>query len=187
MGSHCTHAAGWPVPACRQASSQRTELPGSLADRDAAVSGAGADVPIRQDADLAGWGAGLVTPARRRAFPGKPEQVALARRFVAGVLDGCPAADTAVLLASELAANALSHTRSGAGGSFDVIVWRGVTAACIAVLDDGTAQVPAPGPADRLAEAGRGLALVNALAARWGHCGGTTGRAVWFLLRWARP
>jgi anti-sigma regulatory factor (Ser/Thr protein kinase) len=151
------------------------------------VPGAGAGVPVRQNADLAGWGAGLVTPARRRAFPGKPEQVALARRFVAGALDGCPAADTAVLLASELAANALRHTRSGAGGSFDVIVWRGVTAACIAVLDDGAARVPVPGSTDRLAEAGRGLALVNALAARWGHCGGPTGRAVWFLLRWARP
>jgi len=102
-------------------------------------------VPIRQNADLAGWGASLVAAPKRRAFPGKPEQVALARRFVAGVLSGCPAADTAVLLASELAANALAHTRSGAGGSFDVIVWRGVAAACIAVLDDGPARRPCPG------------------------------------------
>ena len=187
MGSHREPAAGWPVPACRRASSEATELAGSAAGSAAVVPGAGAGVPVRQNADLAGWGAGLVTPARRRAFPGKPEQVALARRFVAGALDGCPAADTAVLLASEIAANALRHTRSGAGGSFDVIVWRGVTAACIAVLDDGAARVPVPGSTDRLAEAGRGLALVNALAARWGHCGGPTGRAVWFLLRWARP
>jgi serine/threonine-protein kinase RsbW len=186
MGSQCTHAAGWPVPACRRASAQRTELAGSLADGAAVVSGAGADVPIRQNVDLAGWGAGLVAPPKRRAFPGKPEHIALARRFVAGALDGCPAADTAVLLASELAANALTHTRSGAGGSFDVIVWRGVAAACIAVLDDGASRAPVPRRRDPLGEAGRGLALVDTFAARWGHCGGPSGRGVWFLPRWAR-
>ena len=151
------------------------------------ASPAEAGVPIRQNADLAGWGASLVAAPERRVFPGNPEQVALARRFVAGVLSGCPAADTAVLLASELAANGIRHTRSGAGGSFDVIVWHGAAAACIAVLDDGASQAPVPGSLDPLREAGRGLVLVDTLAVRWGHCGGLTGRGVWFLLRWAHP
>ena len=177
-----TRPGGW-FPIRRRPPSRHTQR----ASEAAMASTAGAGVPIRQNADLVSWGASLVATPERRAFPGDPEQVALARRFVAGVLNGCPAADTAVLLASELAANALAHSRSGAGGSFDVIVWRGVAAACIAVLDDGASQAPVPGRFDPLREAGRGLALVDTLAARWGHCGGPTGRGVWFLVRWAHP
>ncbi len=78
-----TRPGGW-FPMRRWPPSQHTQR----ASEAAMASPAGGGVPIRQNADLAGWGASLVAAPERRAFPGKPEQVALARRFVAGVLSG---------------------------------------------------------------------------------------------------
>ena len=151
---------------------------------------AGSTAPTRILAQLAGEGARLVSGPRRRVFPGRPDQVGQARRFVARALDGCPAADDAVLCVSELASNAIQHTRSGQGGQFQVLVWRGRTSACVAVIDDGAGHGPAPrspGPGD-LAESGRGLPVVADLAAAWGHQelgpAGLPGRAVWFQLIW---
>jgi serine/threonine-protein kinase RsbW len=46
------------------------------------------------------------------SFPGRPEQVRKVRRAVAGCLAGCPAADDMVLIASELATNAVRHSAS---------------------------------------------------------------------------
>ena len=133
---------------------------------------------------LAGQGAALVAPPKRRVFPGHPRQAAHARRFVASALDGCPASETAVLLTSELVTNALAHTPSGDGGSFEVIVWLGASAVCIAVLDAGSASTPLVGDSDPDTESGRGLGLIAMLAESWGHEGGPAGRVVWFLLRW---
>jgi anti-sigma regulatory factor (Ser/Thr protein kinase) len=131
-----------------------------------------------------------VAGPRRRVFPGRPDQVRQARRFVARTLDGCPAADDAVLCVSELASNAIQHTRSGQGGRFQVLVWRGRASACVAVIDDGARRGPEPrasGPGD-LAESGHGLRVVADLAADWGHQdlgrSGLPGRAVWFHLTW---
>lgn len=93
-------------------------------------------------------------------------------------------ADTAVLLTSEVVTNALAHTPSGDGGTFEVVVWRSARTACVAVLDGGAAGAPAAGHPGPDAETGRGLALVASLAVRWGHEGGPAGRAVWFLLLW---
>jgi len=117
-----------------------------------------------------------------RVFRGHPARVAHARRFVAAVLNGCPLTDTAVLLTSELVTNALAHTPSGTGGSFEVIVWRDTACVLVAVLDDGSHTSPATVGIDLESESGRGLGLVAALADRWGHQGGTAARAVWFLL-----
>ena len=139
---------------------------------------------------LAWHGAWLVTTPKRRVFPGRPDQVAHARRFVARVLDGCPVVDDALLCASELASNAIRHTRTGLSGKFQVLVWCGRTSACVAVLDDGSATTPtpSPGPPGRLAESGHGLLTVQTLAAWWGHHtyrdGATRGTAVWFRLDW---
>jgi anti-sigma regulatory factor (Ser/Thr protein kinase) len=124
-------------------------------------------------------------------FPGRPDQVAHGRRFVARALSGCPAADDAVLCTSELVSNAIVHTRTGQGGTFQAVVWRGRASACVAVLDDGSPSMPAPGriaPAD-LAESGHGLAVVQELAASWGHHayqdGSARGRVVWFRVGWS--
>jgi anti-sigma regulatory factor (Ser/Thr protein kinase) len=47
--------------------------------------------------------------------PGRADQLHRVRRAVATHLAGCAAADDAVLVASELAANAILHSRSRAG------------------------------------------------------------------------
>ncbi len=57
----------------------------------------------------------------QRTFCGRPDQVARVRREIAAHLDGCPAADDAVLIASELASNAIVHSAS-AGEFFTVRV-----------------------------------------------------------------
>ncbi len=147
--------------------------------------------PAGTMAQLAGHGAWLVAPPKRRVFPGRPEQVAQARRFVARMLDGCPVADDAQLCASELASNAIRHTRTGRrSGKFQVLVWRGRASACVAVLDDGSDITPvaAANTARPLTESGHGLLAVQTLAARWGHHGyrdgSARGTAVWFRLDW---
>lgn len=48
-------------------------------------------------------------------YPGRADQVRHVRRAVAAHLTGCPAADDAVLIASELASNAILHSRSRCG------------------------------------------------------------------------
>jgi serine/threonine-protein kinase RsbW len=45
-------------------------------------------------------------------FHGRPDQVRRVRAAVARYLDGCPAADDAVLVVSEIAANAVLHSQS---------------------------------------------------------------------------
>jgi anti-sigma regulatory factor (Ser/Thr protein kinase) len=117
--------------------------------------------------------------------------VARARRFVARVLDGCPVTDEAVLCVSELVSNTIQHTRTGQGGSFQVIVWRGRASACVAVLDDGSETRPEPrhGASGELAESGHGLAVVRDLTACWGYHryqdGAWQGGVVWFRIDWS--
>jgi anti-sigma regulatory factor (Ser/Thr protein kinase) len=52
-------------------------------------------------------------------FRGEPGLVGRVRSEVRAYLDGCPRSDDAVLIASELSANAVLHSRS-AGRSFTV-------------------------------------------------------------------
>ena len=128
--------------------------------------------------------AATVIRPRRRVFPGATGQVARARLFVGDVLDGCPAADDAVLLMSELVTNAIAHTASGKGGKVVVTVYRGDTRIRVEVKDDGSDQVPVVRVASEDRESGFGLGLVDLIADRWGHCGGRRSRVVWFMLEW---
>jgi anti-sigma regulatory factor (Ser/Thr protein kinase) len=149
-------------------------------------------------------GAGL-RPAERaqdmrwvRAFVGTRAQVAEVRRFVACLLEGCPASEALVTCASELSANAVVHTASGSGGIFTVEVSQprhGV--ARIAVTDAGGPTEPAagatvdaePGEADfdDLPVCGLGLALVAATASDWGYHDAGPGRTVWAEACWPVP
>lgn len=131
---------------------------------------------------LAGPGAPVDGSPKLRTFAGYPRQARRARQFVARVLNGSPFMDTAVLLTSELVTNALAYSAS-AGESFEVIIWRDAAAVLVAVIDDGSDANPAVVAVDPDTESGRGLGLVDALADCWGHAGGVSGRAVWFLLR----
>lgn len=55
------------------------------------------------------------------AYPGRPEQVQRMRADLGAILDGCPIADDVILVASELAANAVTHSSSRQpGGRFIV-------------------------------------------------------------------
>ena len=121
-------------------------------------------------------------PATGRVFPGAAGQVREARRFLAGVLDGCPAGDDALLCVSELATNAVLHSRSGRpGGRFTVRAAVRAGRVRVEVGDEG-------GPW-RLAgaengQSGRGLAIVGDVASRWGRDDGDAGRTVWFEIDW---
>ena len=74
-----------------------------------------------------------------RTFAATPYQVRQARRFLAGVLADCPAADDAILCLSELATNACLHSASrNPGGTFTVrILIRRCGQLRIEVTDNG--------------------------------------------------
>lgn len=115
-----------------------------------------------------------------RDFPARPDQVGQARKFLAAALGGCPAADDAVLVVSELAGNSVLHSASSRpGGAFTVRVevLHGDHVR-IEVRDEG-------GPWDERPCADRGvhgLAIVRALAT----ASGTNGDALTGWIAWAR-
>lgn len=119
----------------------------------------------------------------RRTFPGDAEQVGKARRFVISALGSCSAIEDAALLTSELVTNAICHTATGTDGAFEVAVQHDAGGVRVQVTDDGSATMPVPVPRSTgFAPSGRGLAMVDAIAARWGHHPAGNGRAVWFEL-----
>lgn len=123
----------------------------------------------------------------RVTLAGQAENVRHARHFIVGLLgQDWPRLDDVLTLASELTSNAITHTASGEGGHFEVMV-----AVCAArsrvrvqVADQGGSSVPRPREAGDdnpgLHTGGRGLRIVDVLADRWGHDGDDRGRVVWF-------
>ncbi|MEU7884324.1 ATP-binding protein [Microbispora bryophytorum] len=74
----------------------------------------------------------------RRTFPGITRQVSEARRFVAEHLPLRAEIETAQLIVSELATNAIRHTGSGEpGGRFVVTVRLQTSRVWLGVLDEG--------------------------------------------------
>jgi anti-sigma regulatory factor (Ser/Thr protein kinase) len=128
----------------------------------------------------------VTQPARRR-FPGRRDQVACARAFIRDVIGCCPLLDEAILLTSELCTNALQHSGSGNGGTFEVTIYHAPGSVRIEVSDDGSASTPAPKTVDDCSEDGRGLEIVARIAHRWGQRGDEYGRCVYFELRWNPP
>ncbi len=128
----------------------------------------------------------VVAPIRpkRRIVPGCDQQVRQARLFVRQTLGDCPVVEDAVLLVSELATNAIAHTASGQGGKFLVTVYQGQRRVRVEVLDGGSAKAPVVRSWKEGGESGYGLGLVELIASRWGHCGGSRRRVVWFELEW---
>ncbi len=80
--------------------------------------------------------------ARARWFPGRPGSISQVRRFIAEELPSHPRQDDAILLTSELATNAIEHTRSGQhGDGFFVTVEHTCTEIVrITVHDSGNRQ-----------------------------------------------
>ncbi|MFC0862213.1 ATP-binding protein [Sphaerimonospora cavernae] len=123
----------------------------------------------------------------QRAFPGEARQLHEVRRYVDGLLtDDCPDRDVVIACVAELASNALTHTRSGNGGTFVVHVQRATNALRIAVVDAGAQTTPAIRVAQNgdLLEGGRGLAIVASLSDQMGVEGDERGRTVWAEFRW---
>jgi serine/threonine-protein kinase RsbW len=113
----------------------------------------------------------------RRSFPGLAEHVRQAREFAGYLLADLPRVDDAILVVSEFAANALRHTASARpGGRFLLEVRRWHEGASVAVTDEGSHKVPIIPEPDDLAECGRGLQTVRALATAWQWTGDARGR-----------
>ncbi|MFC5748872.1 ATP-binding protein [Actinomadura rugatobispora] len=82
------------------------------------------------------------------------------------------------LCVGELVANACEHTASGQGGRVAVVVEARRAVVRVTVIDDGGADGK-PHVAEPFGEDGRGLRLVEALAAGWGVDEADGGSAVW--------
>ena len=115
-----------------------------------------------------------------RDFPALPQQAREARRFLASLLDGHPAADDAVLCLSELVTNACLHSRSRhPGGQFTVRIQTCGPCLRVEVSDQGG---PWTTPAkDDHGQNGRGLQIVRQLTRTCGRTGNpATGWTTWF-------
>lgn len=134
---------------------------------------------------------------RRYDFGSSPLLLPLVRAF----LDTCAAEHSTdyrylfTLIGSELASNALRHSRSGLPGrSYTLLCERRRGGLRLRCRDDGVATdrmisakerhylSPDPGGLDPSSDSGRGLAMVDALATAWGDNGRPGHREVWFFL-----
>jgi Histidine kinase-like ATPase domain len=125
----------------------------------------------------------LTRPAPQRheqKFEARRDQVREARQFLAGILNGCPAADDVVLVAAELATNCVLHSASSQpGGAFTLAaeICEGHHVR-IEARDDG-------GPWHRRDHRPHGLDIIAALAAIHGVSGDPlTGWTAWAVLPW---
>lgn len=109
-------------------------------------------------------------------LPADPTSARAARRFVD---EHCPpeVRDIATLLTSEVVTNAVLHAATPL--TLGIRVHR--RSVLIGVTDSNTLS-PRPTLAHTQREGGRGLALVDALADRWGCEEQPEGKTVWFLL-----
>jgi serine phosphatase RsbU (regulator of sigma subunit)/anti-sigma regulatory factor (Ser/Thr protein kinase) len=128
---------------------------------------------------------------RRAKFPGDAGAPGAARRFVRSALAEAgldELADDAVLLTSELCENAVLH----AGTGFTIDLAADGVELTLAITDQGSTPmelrrtVP-PAAGSRRATHGRGLVLVDAIAAAWGSRHDSGGHRVWFTLRATTP
>ncbi|MFG1709884.1 ATP-binding protein [Nonomuraea sp. M3C6] len=117
-------------------------------------------------------------------LPGNRRSVSVARHCVGNVLKaaGHLSADSALLVVSELVANAVLHTVSGLAGGLVTVVVReiGDAIARIDVIDQGARTVPRMRESSETDCSGRGLRIVGETAIRWGVSDDALGGwAVW--------
>lgn len=118
----------------------------------------------------------------RLVIDGAPEQVSAARAFVRQVLgSGHPGEERVTLLTSELVTNSVEHSNSRReGGTITVTLRVGADRVLVEVADDGGPVIPTLRRDGDMAEAGRGLRLVDALALAWNYHRSATGTVTWF-------
>lgn len=126
---------------------------------------------------------GLPGPSTRVPLAPSAESCRLARGTVRRLLDSAAVdadtRDTAMLLATELASNAIEH--GGGPALLDASVRPDAVRIAVA---DPSPILPQPrdaaeGYSDEISERGRGLLLVAALASRWGADPRPDGKTVW--------
>jgi anti-sigma regulatory factor (Ser/Thr protein kinase) len=114
---------------------------------------------------------------RFQSFDARPESVRAARRFVESVLAETGAdAETAALLTSELATNAVIHADS----TFEVRIRIADSRVRVAIVNDEPELLASLREPDE--RGGRGLRLVESLAVRWGTESDRSHKIVWFEL-----
>jgi serine/threonine-protein kinase RsbW len=117
-------------------------------------------------------------------LPGAPESSGVLRSLLRRSL-GRYASPELLICASELASNAIEHTRSGRPGGRFAVTAQVETASVVlvSVLDEGAGT-----PQDRSArglpeEHGRGLDIVGALSIESGAAPASAGRLAWFRIK----
>ncbi|KOV56096.1 hypothetical protein ADL00_27640 [Streptomyces sp. AS58] len=123
-----------------------------------------------------------------------PAEVGRARRWARSRLAGCgievdeSLAETLILLVSELVTNAVVHTGCPAVLRLSLAQSAAESATVRVEVADGSARAPVPRWVDGDATGGRGLALVDGLADRWGWSPDGAGKQIWCELdRCAEP
>jgi hypothetical protein len=121
--------------------------------------------------------------AFEESYAGIIGQVSKVRADLTAIADNCPLSDNLVLLTSELAANAILHSRSGRpAGTFSVrVTLYPHDYAWVEIVDQGGEWTNH--------HHGRGLAVVAAIAGadNWGIDGDAACRVAWFRLDWPTP
>jgi anti-sigma regulatory factor (Ser/Thr protein kinase) len=116
-------------------------------------------------------------------FAARRDQVGEARRFLAGILNACPAASDAILVLSELASNCVVHSASAErSGTFTVTAEiQDGEYVRIEARDDGGSWTPHQDADDRP----HGLDIVATLAPKSGVSGDPlTGWTSWAVIAW---
>ena len=127
--------------------------------------------------------ASAVTPVRStRTYPATGQNVRVIRADLLALIPGCPRADEVLVCASELATNAVLHSRSARPGGTITVHARVQPGDSIRieVSDAGGPWTTEPADDDRP----HGLAIVAAYATTWGTTETPTGRTVWAQLDW---
>jgi anti-sigma regulatory factor (Ser/Thr protein kinase) len=116
---------------------------------------------------------------------GDPERVAVARAFVRSRLESWEAADLigdAEILASELVTNAVLHAHT----QIRLTLTLDATTVRVEVFD-ADPRMPTMADCSPDATSGRGLAMVEALAASWGVEQRSNGKIVWAEIGKPKP
>jgi anti-sigma regulatory factor (Ser/Thr protein kinase) len=136
---------------------------------------------------------------RRIGLVPVPESARAAREFTVATLRKWhldALIEDAVVIASELATNAIRHgtptatgdAEGGTGGGRIELSWCLQASRLICVVTDQTGTPPALAPSDPEAESGHGLQIVGALAVAWGWTIlGSGDKAVWAALELPVP
>ncbi|MGW5211273.1 ATP-binding protein [Streptomyces sp. NPDC004051] len=114
-----------------------------------------------------------------------PAEVGRARQWTRSRLAGSgievdePLSETLILLVSELVTNAVVHTGCPAVLRLSLTDAEAGEATVRLEVADRSSRAPVPRCVDGEATGGRGLALVDGLADRWGWSADDTGKRIW--------